>query len=583
MASSDKSAIAYDEEERQREEKLGRGYKWIALSNTTLGALLASIDGSILIISLPAIFSGLGVNPLVSGNVDLLLWLLLGYTVVSSVTVVTIGRLSDMFGRVRLYNMGFAIFSFASILIYAASYLLSGDAAVLTITGFRLLQGLGAGFLFANSAAILTDAFPANERGKALGFNQIAAVGGSLAGMLIGGWLASIDWHLVFLISVPIGVIGTIWAYIALHELAQLKKGQKIDFVGNATFAVGIALILISLTYGIVPFGGSTTGWSNPFVIGGALLGFLVLAVFVFIERRTVSPMFKLSLFKIKAFAAGNISMFLAGMARGGLQFMLIIWLQGIWLPLHGISFEDTPLQAAICMIPLILGFLVSGPLSGFLSDRYGARPFATAGMLVNVFGFLALATLPANFIYWEFGLIIFILGIGQGMFAAPNTAAVMSSVPPEYRGVSSGMRATLMNVSFMFSLVVFFSLLIVGVSTVLPAALYNGLIAQNVSSSTANMISSLPPSSALFASLLGYNPMKAILPQNVISSLPPNNANTILGTEFLPGLISKPFIDGMKIVLYTGAVMALVAAVASALRGKSQPGNEADSKESYK
>ncbi len=563
------SNLSYDQQERTKERKLGKNYKWIALSNTTLGALLASIDGSILIISLPAIFNGIGVNPIATGNVDLLLWLLLGYTIVSSVTVVTIGRLSDMFGRVKLYNVGFAIFSFASILIYAASYLLTGDTAVFAITGLRLLQGLGAGFLFANSAAILTDAFPSNERGRALGFNQIAAIGGSLAGMLIGGWLASIDWHLIFLISVPIGVIGTIWAYLALHELATIKKNQRIDVLGNVTFAVAIALILISLTYGLVPFGNNTTGWSSPIVQGGTMLGLILLVVFGFIERRAISPMFNLALFKIRAFAAGNLSMFLSGIARGGLQFMLIIWLQGIWLPLHGISFENTPLQAAICMMPLIIGFLVSGPVSGFLSDKYGARLFSTTGMLLNVVGFLALSTLSANFTYWIFALIIFVLGVGQGMFAAPNTSAVMSSVPPEYRGVTSGMRATLFNVSFMFSLVIFFSILIAGISTTLPTALYKGLIAQNVSASTANMISSLPPSSALFASLLGYNPMKALIPQNVISSLPVQNANVILGNSFLPTLLAVPFINGMHIVLYTGAAMALIAAIASALRGK--------------
>ncbi len=560
---------AYDIEERKKEEKLGKNYKWIALSNTTLGALLASIDGSILIISLPAIFNGLGVNPIAAGNVTLLLWLLLGYTIVSSVAVVTIGRLSDMFGRVKLYNMGFAIFSFASVLIVIVTYLVSGDTAVLAITLLRLLQGLGAAFLFANSAAILTDAFPANERGKALGFNQVAAIGGSLAGMLIGGWLAAVDWHLIFLISVPIGVIGTIWAYLALHELATIKKDQKIDVLGNVVFAVALVALLLSITYGILPFGGSTTGWSNPFVEGGIALGVILLVLFVYIERHSVSPMFNMALFRIRAFAAGNISMFLSGIARGGLQFMLIIWLQGIWLPLHGISFENTPLQAAICMIPLILGFMLAGPASGYLSDKYGARLFSTTGMLINVVGFLALATLPANFVFWEFAIIIFVLGIGQGMFAAPNTAAVMNSVPPEYRGVTSGMRATLLNVAFMFSLVVFFSLLIVGVSVALPSALYNGLIAQNVSAATANSISSLPPSSALFAALLGYNPLKAVLPQNVISALPSQNANTILGIGFFPTLIAAPFMDGMRIVLYVGAAMAFIAALASALRGK--------------
>lgn len=549
--------------------KHGIPYKWVALSNTTLGALLASIDSSILIISLPAVFNGLGVNPLSTGNVELLLWLLLGYTIVSSVTVVTIGRLSDMFGRVRLYNIGFAIFSSASIFLYASSYLVQGTEGIISLTILRLVQGLGSGFLFANSAAILTDAFPENERGKALGFNQIAAIGGNLAGLLIGGILAAIDWHLIFLISVPVGIAGAIWAYTALHEIAIIRKNQKLDILGNVTFAVSLTTILLSLSYGILPYGNSPTGWMNPLVQAGFVLGIALLALFAFIETKAEDPMFNLWLFRIRAFAAGNLSMFLAGLARGGLQFMLIIWLQGIWLPLHGVNFADTPLQAAIDMIPLVVGFLISGPISGYLSDRYGARLFSTLGMLLNFIGFLVLASMPVNFNYLHLAITIFLLGVGQGMFSAPNTAAVMSSVPPEYRGVSSGMRATLINVSFMFSLAVFFSLLIVGISSSLPGALYDGLVSQNVSSATALQISKLPPSSAVFAALLGYNPMKTLLPPDVINSLPPENADIILGNTFFPNIISGSFMSGIRIVMYSGALMSLLAAIFSALRGR--------------
>ncbi len=555
----------YDTNEIKREQKFGAHYKWIALSNTTLGALMASIDGSILIISLPAIFNGLGVNPLVTGNIDLLLWLLLGYTIMSSVVVVTIGRLSDMFGRVKLYNLGFAIFAIASTLIYISSYLIAGDTGVLTITLLRLVQGLGGAFLFANSVAILTDAFPANERGKAMGINSIAFIGGSLIGLLVGGFLAAIDWHLIFMISVPVGVIGAVWAYVALHEIASVQKDQKFDILGNATFALSITLLLIAITYGLLPYGASTTGWGNPFVEAGIAAGLLLLLAFVFIEMRTVAPMFKLALFRIRAFAGGSLSLFLSAMSRGGLQFMLVIWLQGVWLPLHGVSFENTPLQAAILMAPLIIGFLAASPLSGYLSDRYGPKPFMTAGMLINAVGFAVLATLPADFSYLPFAIIILVMGAGQGMFNSPNTAWTMSSVPPEYRGVSSGMRATLVNVAFMFSLVLFFSLLIAGISVALPSALYNGLVSQNVSPSVAMRVSQLPPTVALFAAFLGYNPMKTIIPANVLVSLPVVNSNTLLGTEFFPNLISKPFIDGMQIVLYAGAFMALIAAIASA------------------
>ena len=569
------NASKYDVEVRQRELKFGAHYKWVALSNTTLGALMASINGSILLISLPAIFNGLGVNPLVAGNIDLLLWLLLGYTIMSSVTIVTIGRLSDMFGRVRLYNLGFAVFAIASTLIYISSYLVSGDAGVISITLLRLLQGLGGAFLFANSVAILTDAFPANERGMAMGINSIAFIGGSLLGLLIGGLLATVDWHLIFMISVPVGVVGAVWAFVALHEIAAIQKNQKFDILGNVAFAALITLLLVAITYGLLPYGSSTMGWGNPFVEAGAAAGLLLLLAFAVIESRAEAPMFKLSLFRISAFARGNLSLFLSAISRGGLQFMLIIWLQGVWLPLHGVSFESTPLQSAILMSPLIAGFLAASPLSGYLSDRYGARKFTTAGMLVNVAGFLLMTTLPANFTYFTFAAIIFMMGVGQGMFNSPNTALVMSSVPPEYRGVSSGVRATLVNVAFMFSLVTFFSLLIAGISSTLPSALYGGLVAQGVSAAAATQVSQLPPTSALFAALLGYNPMKALLPANVILSLPGSNASEILGTEFFPDLISKPFIDGMRIVLYLGAFMALAAAVASAWpNGKRQKEN---------
>ncbi len=559
----------YDIEERKREKAYGKNYKWIALSNTTLGVLMASIDSSILIISMPAIFNGLGINPLTPGNITLLLWLLLGYMIMSSVIVVTIGRLSDMFGRVKLYNMGFAIFAIGSTILYAVTYLFTGTTAVLLMIIFRLVQGFGGGFLFANGAAILTDAFPHDQRGTAMGINQIAGIMGSLIGLIVGGILSAIDWHLIFLISVPVGILGAVWSYLALHEIAIIRKNQKVDILGNVTFALGLTLILISMTYGLLPYGASSTGWSSPYVIAGICTGIALLVAFVFIELRVKDPMFNLMLFKIRAFSAGMVSLFLAGIARGGLQFMLIIWLQGIWLPLHGVSFINTPLQAGIDMLPLLLGFLVMGPLAGHLSDKYGARVFSTLGMVINVIGFLFLMSLPVNFNYLSFALIIFFLGIGQGMFAAPNTTSVMNSVPPEQRGITAGMRATLMNISFMFSIVVFFTLLVVGLGTALPGALYNGLVAQSVPSAAAHTISKLPPTSALFAALLGYNPMDTLIPGSVKAIIPIKNLTTITGTVFFPNLVSSPFSDGLHTVLIAAVIMSGIAAIASVLRGK--------------
>ncbi len=561
------SAAIYDAAERREEGKLGRSYKWVALSNTTLGALMASIDSSILIISLPAIFNGLGVNPYAPGNIVILLWLLLGYMIASSITIVTIGKLSDMFGRVRLYNFGFLIWTIASILIYASSYLILGTEGAISLVILRIVQGLGGGFLFANSVAILTDAFPKEERGKALGINQIAFVGGSIIGLIVGGILSAIDWHLIFLISVPVGVVGTVWAYVGLRDIASIRKGQKLDIVGNLLFGIGVLLLLIGSTYAILPYGKNNMGWSNPFVMVSIASGFILLIAFAYFENRKEDPMFNLSLFGIRAFSAGNLSQFIAGVARGGLQFMLIIWLQGIWLPLHGISFSNTPLQAGIDMIPLMAGFLLMGPLSGHLSDKLGARYLASFGMIINVFGFLILAMLPANFNYITFALTIFILGIGQGMFLAPNTASIMNSVPPEYRGVSSGMRATLANVSFMFSMVVFFTVLISGMALSMPHALYNGLVAQQLQPAIARNVSEIPPTGALFGALLGSNPMQILIPQSVLSSLPAVNRTVVLGNTFFPSLISSPFIGSMRNVFLMSAILVFIAAIASLLR----------------
>ncbi len=559
----------YDKLELEREKKFGPRYKWTALSNTTLGVLMATIDSSILIISLPAIFNGLGVNPLTPGNIGLLLWLLMGYIIMSSVVVVTIGRLSDMYGRVRLYNLGFAIFAIGSTLLYIVSYAFSGTTAVILLIVFRLVQGFGGGFLFANSTAILTDAFPKNQRGMAMGINQIAAIIGSVIGLIVGGVLSAIDWHLIFMISVPVGVIGAIWSYIALREIALIRKNQRIDIWGNITFAGALAALLLSMTYALLPYGTNSSGWSSPYVITGFITGFVLLFAFIIIEIKAKDPMFHLGLFKIRAFAAGILSLFLAGIARGGLQFMLIIWLQGIWLPLHGVNFVNTPLQAGIDMIPLLLGFLVMGPISGKLSDKYGARILSTTGMTINVIGFIWLATLPVNFNFVEFAAVIFTLGIGQGMFAAPNTTSVMNAVPPEQRGATSGMRATFTNMSFMFSIIIFFTLLVVGFGNALPNTLYNGLVSQSVPSSVAHSISELPPTSALFAALLGYNPMQILLPANVTKTIPAANLSVITGTHFFPSLIAQPFNDGMHTVLIVAAIMAGIAAVASALRGK--------------
>ncbi|HEU4782364.1 MAG TPA: MFS transporter, partial [Ktedonobacterales bacterium] len=467
---------------------VGPHYKWVALTNTTLGALMATIDASIVLIALPAIFKGIGVNPLAPGESSYFLWLLLGYMVVTTTLLVTFGRISDMFGRVRLYNLGFAIFTVGSTLLAFTPG--TGNTGALELIIFRLIQGVGAGFLFSNSAAILTDAFPPNQRGRALGINQIAAIAGSFIGLILGGVLAAIDWRLVFLVSVPVGLAGTIWAYTMLRETATIRAAQKIDWIGNITFAIGLTSLLLGITYGIEPYGDSPMGWGNPLVIGGIILGVVLLFAFIWIELRVAKdPMFRLELFKIRMFAAGNISGFLSALGRGGLQFMLIIWLQGIWLPLHGYSFEETPLWAGIYMTPLLIGFILMGPISGYLSDRFGARLFSTLGMLVQAIGFIGLTFLPANFSYPIFAILLFILGCGSGLFASPNTSSVMSSVPPERRGVASGMRATFQNGASLVSIGLFFSIVTAGLVASMPATFFNGLTKYGVPADAATQI----------------------------------------------------------------------------------------------
>jgi MFS family permease len=541
-------------------------YKWIALSNTTLAVFMSALDGSIVIISLPAIFRGIELDPLAPGNISYLLWMILGYLLVQAIFVVTLGRLGDMFGRVKIYNAGFVVFTFASVLLSFDPF--HGGHGALWLIGWRLLQALGGSMLTANSAAILTDAFPTSQRGLALGINQIAALGGQFIGLVAGGLLAALDWRAVFWVNVPVGVFGTLWAYRKLRETAERHRG-RLDWWGNVTFAVGLAAILVAITTGLQPYHGHTMGWSNPWVLSGLVGGTALLVAFAIVESRIAEPMFQLGLFRIRAFAAGNAAALAASVARGGLQFMLIIWLQGIWLPLHGYAYEDTPLWAGIFMLPLSAGFLLAGPVSGFLSDRFGARGFASAGMLVFGASFVGLMALPVDFGYRSFALLIAANGIGLGMFAAPNTSALMSSVPARQRGVASGMRATFQNSGNSLSIGVFFSLMIAGLAATLPTTLSSGLRQQGVPAGVAQQVAGLPPVSSLFATFLGQNPIQHLLaPSGVLATLPPANARTLTGTEFFPRLIAGPFHHGLVIVFGVATALAVLAAVASLLRG---------------
>ncbi|HEX3591132.1 MAG TPA: MFS transporter [Pseudonocardiaceae bacterium] len=547
----------------------GRGvhYKWIALSNTTLGVLMVTINQSILLISLPAIFQGIDLNPLAPQNTSYFLWVFMGFLLVTAVLVVSLGRVGDMYGRVKMYNLGFAIFTAFSILLSVTFF--HGATAAIWIIVMRVFQGVGGAFLFANSSAILTDSFPENERGKAMGINGIAAVSGSFIGLILGGVLAPIEWRLVFLVSVPFGLFGTAWAYLKLKDNG-VRIPAKVDWLGNATFAIGLIALLSGIVYSLLPYGGHPTGWTNPWVLSAIFGGIALLGLFAWIETKVPQPMFRLGLFKIKAFTAGNIAGLLGALGRGGLQFMLIIWLQGIWLPQHGYSFAQTPLWAGIYMIPLTIGFLVVGPLSGVLSDRYGARAFATAGLIVSGASFLLLELLPINFSYVWFALLVFLFAVGMGLFFSPNQAAVMNSLPPDQRGAGAGMLNTFQNSATVLSMGLFFTIVTLGLAADLPGHLFNGLVAAGVDPAAARTVANEPPIGSLFSAFLGYNPIQELLgPTGALQHLPAHQAAFITGRSFFPSLISQPFAAGLHLAFDFAAGATVIAVIASALRGR--------------
>ena len=541
-------------------------YRWAALANTSAAVFMSSLDGSIIIIALPAIFLGIHLDPLAPGNVVYLLWMIMGYRLVQAVLVVTVGRFGDMFGRVRIYNSGFAVFTVASILLSFDPF--NGGRGAMWLIGWRLLQAIGGSMLTANSAAILTDAFPRERRGFALGINQVAGMAGMFIGLVAGGVLAAVDWRLVFWVNVPVGVFGTVWAYRTLRETST-RQGGRIDWWGNVTFALGLGAVLIGITNGIQPYGGHSMGWTNPSVVALLGGGIALLIAFVVIETRVAEPMFQLGLFRIRAFTTGNVAGFVVSVARGGLQFVLIIWLQGIWLPLHGYDYSQTPLWAGIFLLPMTAGFLLSGPASGYLSDRFGSRGFATAGLVLFGGAFLGLMLLPVDFPYWAFALLITLNGIGVGMFSSPNSSSIMGSVPARQRGAASGMRSTFQNSGTALSVGAFFSLMIAGLSSSLPHTLTGGLRQQGVPSGVAHQVGALPPVSSLFAAMLGVNPVQHLLaPSGVLPNLPTASQRVLTGREFFPHLISGPFHDGLVVVFATAAALSFLAAVASLARG---------------
>ncbi|MGJ0118772.1 MFS transporter [Williamsia sp. MIQD14] len=545
-------------------EELGPHYKWIALSNTTLGMLIATINSSIVLIALPDIFKGIKLNPLEPDNTSYLLWMMMGFLVVTAVLVVSFGRLGDMFGRARMYNIGFLVFTVSSVFLAATWF--DGSKAAIWLIFWRVIQGVGGAFLMANSSAILTDAFPQHQRGLALGINGVAAISGSFLGLLIGGILAPIDWNLIFLVSVPFGLVGTVWAYMKLHDTG-IRQKATMDWWGNITFAVGLVAILVGITYGIQPYGSSNMGWMSPMVLSCLIGGLVVLAAFAVIETRVSNPLFNLSLFRNHSFLYGNIANLMASIGRGGLQFILIIWLQGIWLPQHGYDYTRTPLWAGIYMVPMTIGFLLSAPVSGYLSDKVGTKWFTTTGLFVTAATFFALIVIPVDFSYWAFAVILLINGIGMGLFSSPNRAEVMNSLPANARGSGAGMMTTFQNAAMVLSIGLFFSLMIAGLSSDLPSAMHGGLVANGVSQTDANAVASLPTVGILFAAFLGYNPIKELVGPH-LSTLSQTNQDTLTGLKFFPHLISEPFSNGLSAAFTFAIVCCILGGIASLFTG---------------
>jgi MFS family permease len=540
--------------------------KKTALCLATLGVLMVTINQSILLISLPDMFRGIHLNPLAPSNVSYFLWVLMGFLLVTAVLVVSLGRVGDMYGRARMFNLGFAVFTFFSILLSAS--FLTGVPGVLWIIVLRVFQGVGGALLFANSNAIITDAFPPGERGRAMGINSVGAVSGSFLGLILGGVLAPIEWRLVFLVSVPFGLLGTIWGYRRLRDTG-VRIIAKIDWIGNELFAVGLVALLTGIVYSLLPYGGHPTGWTNPWVLAGVFGGVAALGLFVWVETKVAAPMFHLQLFRIRAFVMGNIAGLMAALGRGGLQFMLVIWLQGIWLPQHGYSFERTPLWAGIYMLPLTLGFFL-GPFSGNLSDRYGSRVLTSVGLGMSGLAFLLIELLPMNFNYLYFALLLLLFGMGMGLFFSPNQAAIMNSLPPDQRGGGAGMTVTFFNSATVLSMGLFFTIVTLGLAAELPSHMFNGLTAAGVNPAAAHIVANEPPIGSLFSAFLGYNPIKELLgPTGALQHLPAGQAAYLTSRSFFPKLIEQPFAHGLHLAFTLAAVAAGIGVVASALMGR--------------
>lgn len=548
--------------------------KWAALSVVSLGALATTISASSVLVALPAIFRSTRLNPLVLGNVGYLVWMLVVYLAAPTVLAVPLMRLGNRFGRVRVYKLGFAVFTVGALAL--ALDPLEGSGGALWLIGWRILQAAGVSMLSANASPILTRRFPSSQRGTALGLLSVNTLAGGFLGLVLGGTLAAVNWRLVFWVLVPIGIFGTGWSQLVLRE-TETSTREDSDWLGGIFFAFGLSGLLAAAIFGIEPYGDHGMGWTSPWTLACLAGGLALLAVFCLVELRVPNPMIILSLMKIRPFRAGVAASLLASVATGGLPLVLVIWLQGIWLPVHGYNTSQIPLWCAIYLVPLSIGFLISGPVSGILSARYGLRLFASSGLLLWLAAFGGLLLLPVgSFSSATFCSAIFILGISSGLFASPIQAMIMNSVPPQRRGAAASTDAILRSSGTALSNVIYLSLLVAGLSTTLPAAWAAGLTAHGVPSAVAQQVARRAPTTDLFSAFLGYNPVSELLaPTGVLTRLSARSAATLTGSQFFPQVIAAPFRHGLLLIFIMVAVLLAAAISLSALAWSRRSGSD--------
>jgi EmrB/QacA subfamily drug resistance transporter len=425
------------------------GYKWWALSCTSLGMLLATINSGTLIIALPDLERSL--------HTDLLqlVWVILSYMIASTVLVLTAGRLSDLFGRKKAYLAGFAVFGLASL---GAGFAANGTELIL----WRIVQGIGGAFLFANSGALVTDAFPREQLGLAMGTNTMVAAVGLVLGPVLGGALVAISWHWVFWFNVPLALAGTLWGAAVLHELAKRDSVRGLDLLGTSAFVVGLTGLVLGITRG------GLSGWSDPVVVVGLIAGAVLLPAFVAIERRSRAPMLDLTIFQDRMFSAATGAAFINGLSRFALMFVFVFYFQG--------AQGDDPITAGLKLTPLAIGMLISSPLAGVWADRRGSRALAALGMLVGGAGLALMTTLQPDSPYWQSSLWLLIVGVGSGMFNSPNTAAMMGTVPAQRRGIAAGARTMLQNTGAVISIAFVLAIITAAVPKDVLFRIFSGL-----------------------------------------------------------------------------------------------------------